>query len=210
MYSSPGSNSGKSTVNNPQLLPPRKRHNFVTPEDDISVQSTPHTSHQSSPTPKDDNKDIITGQSSSTPEENVESDSASKTIFAWQKLYEINILKGVLEHYKENGVYPFDNSSEMRKFYLSWIEKHGVHVDEDAFYDKLVDLPDRFFLNRQIVSFTSLANHIMEDWMDPLEVEIYQLSYKIWGPTRDDVNQDEGDEGKDLSSKVNQGGSSSF
>ncbi|KAK1420198.1 hypothetical protein QVD17_21597 [Tagetes erecta] len=164
------------------LLPPRKQYSrsFTFLQEDINTD------------------DIVTDKSIAEPitptkleqfavPKEVKDGSASRTIIAWKKLHEINLLKSIIEYHNQNRVYPFDDLTHMQKFYKSWIETNGVYIDEEVFSNKMVDLPERFYKN-QVKLGTFGAN--LKAWMPPVEVAIYELSDMIWGNKDDDFEDD--------------------
>lgn len=158
------------------LIPPRKRLTSFTLE--LDYHTTDKTEKTTEPTVRKKDQFAI-------PKE-VKDGSASRTITAWKKLHEINLLKSILEYHNKNGVYPFDDSTHMEKFYESWIENEA-YIDDDVFNNKMVELPERFYKN-QVKLGTFGAN--MKAWMPPVEIEIYELSDMIWGNKDDDFDDD--------------------
>ena len=156
--------------------------------------------------PKADNKNTITASTSSTtespslnvplelpqppiPQENNDENTASRTINIWSKEHEINVLRCILEYYSVNGKYPFVDNENMQKFYQEWIEWRGVYVDEDVFFNKMVELPEGFHGHRQMVS--SGQNVVAS--MESNDLQIYQLSNLIWGQEDEDDDDEDDD-----------------
>ncbi|XP_022033398.1 uncharacterized protein LOC110935185 [Helianthus annuus] len=159
--------ASSSPRNNNNQLPPRKRY-----KDDNDDDITPPPKRQQFAVPKD----VVEG-------------SASRTITTWRKLHEINLLKGILEYYKQNGTYPFDDMTHMQRFYKDWIENRE-YVDEDVFTSKMVELPERFFKDQDK---TLVLGKNVKAWMPRVDVRIYELSHMIWGGEDDDGG--DGDDG---------------
>ncbi|GKA07714.1 hypothetical protein Tco_0686938 [Tanacetum coccineum] len=87
-----------------------------------------------------------------------------------------------------NGKYPFVDNENMQKFYQEWIEWRGVYVDEDVFFNKMVELPERFHLHKQMV----ISGQNVVASMESNDAQIYQLSCLIWGSEdEDDDDQDD-------------------
>ncbi|PWA72519.1 ulp1 protease family, C-terminal catalytic domain-containing protein [Artemisia annua] len=118
--------------------------------------------------PKDDNKNTVTASTSSAtqsssldvplqlpqppiPQENNNENTASRTITIWSKEHEITVLTCILEYFVANRKYPFVDNENMQQFYQEWIEWRGVYVDEDVFFNKMVELPERYHLQKQMV-----------------------------------------------------------
>ncbi|GJU84365.1 ulp1 protease family, C-terminal catalytic domain-containing protein [Tanacetum coccineum] len=122
------------------------------------------------------------------PQEKNEENTASRTITVWSKEHEINVLRCILEYYSVNGKYPFVDNENMQKFYQEWIEWRGVYVDEDVFFNKMVELPERFHLHKQMV----ISGQNVVASMESNDAQIYQLSCLIWGSEdEDDDDQDD-------------------
>ncbi|GJT68107.1 ulp1 protease family, C-terminal catalytic domain-containing protein [Tanacetum coccineum] len=158
--------------------------------------------------PKADNKNTapsaVSGESSSSPkddtplelpqppipQENNQENTASRTITVWSKEHEINVLRCILEYYKVDGVYPFVDNENMQKFYQEWIEWRGVYVDEDVFFNKMVELSERFHLHKQMV----ISGQNVVASMESNDLQIYQLSCLIWGKEDEDGDDDSDDD----------------
>ncbi|GJU25979.1 ulp1 protease family, C-terminal catalytic domain-containing protein [Tanacetum coccineum] len=110
---------------------------------------------------------------------------------AWSKEEEIFLLEGILEYYRKNKKYPFDDDSNMHLFYYEWSPSYGYYLDKEVLTDKMIELPERFFnIQDAIVSGQNVFAS-----MDRLDMQIHQLSYKIWG------QEDNGDDQYMMSKK---------
>ncbi|PWA52236.1 hypothetical protein CTI12_AA456700 [Artemisia annua] len=133
--------------------------------------------------PKDHNKN--------TPTSTVYGDYTRYKIKPWSKEEEIILLNGILGYYRKNKKYPFDDDTNMLLFYHEWMLLSGAYIDQEVLTNKMLELPERFFnIQDAIVS----GQNVLAS-MDRLDMQIYQLSYKIWG------QEDDGDEQSTMSKK---------
>ena len=158
--------------------------------------------------PKDDKKNTISTASTSSatqsssldvplqlpqppiPQENNNENTASRTITTWSKEHEITVLTCILEYFVANRKYPFVDNENMQQFYQEWIEWRGVYVDEDVFFNKMVELPERYHLHKQMV----ISGQNVVASMESKDVQIYQLSHLIWGQEDEDDDDDQEDD----------------
>nr|GFC32556.1 dentin sialophosphoprotein-like [Tanacetum cinerariifolium] len=73
----------------------------------------------------------------------------------------------------------------MLLFYYEWMRSSGDYLDQQVLANKMIELPERFFnIQEAIVSGQNVVAS-----MDTLDLQIYQLSYKIWGQEDDGDDQ---------------------
>ncbi|CAH1429062.1 unnamed protein product [Lactuca virosa] len=114
---------------------------------------------------------------------------------------EVNLLKDILDFYHKTQTYPDADLDNLIKFYLQWIQgRVEAYADEFEVGKKIDELNFRFF--KKIGK--KLNGEDVEGAMDPIDIEIFQLSNLIWG-----LEDDHG--GMEASStKANEVGSSAL
>ncbi|GJW65374.1 hypothetical protein Tco_0117258 [Tanacetum coccineum] len=76
---------------------------------------------------KDDKPPKIHQPSTSQENNNDHNDTASRrTITAWRKMHEIDILKAIIEYHNVTGTYPFVDQGHMQKFMKIRLNGHGA------------------------------------------------------------------------------------
>ncbi|GKE06933.1 ulp1 protease family, C-terminal catalytic domain-containing protein [Tanacetum coccineum] len=120
-----------------------------------------------------------------TPTSTVSFGFTTGMIKTWSKEEEILLLKEILECYRKNKKYPFEDNTQMLLFYYEWMCLSGDYLDQEVLTNKMIESPERFFNIQEAI----VSGQIVVASMDRLDMEIYQLSYKIWGQEDDDNDQ---------------------
>ncbi|GJR62327.1 dentin sialophosphoprotein-like protein [Tanacetum coccineum] len=175
------SNSVSVSGSNSRSLPSRLTKK-LTPSMETSLPATETCGYGTSCSKKVDyNLDLTSLSPSSNSyqyEKSLEElkDTATSPLSPWKK-QEIHILNDIIVFYKKYGTYPFEDTKNMGKFYDEWTGRLGFCKNEDVLSNKMVDLHERFLMNITNASF----GDDIQSWMDPIEVKIFRLSYRIWG-----------------------------
>ncbi|GJT37961.1 probable transcription factor [Tanacetum coccineum] len=175
------SNSVSVSGSNSRCLPSGLTKKLTT-STEISLPETPTCCYSTSCSKKVDYNLDLTSLSTSSKSYQYETsleelkDTATSPLSPWKK-QEIHILNDIIVFYEKYGTYPFDDTKNMGKLYDEWTRRRGFCKNEDVLSNKVVDLHERFLMNITNASFRD----DIESWMDPIEVKIFRLSYRIWG-----------------------------
>lgn len=185
-HSHPGSASGGTTGNNPPELPLHGRGSSTSKRKMI-------TSDNNEPHEEEEEEDVdFTGLStptkrhqteSSAGKENEDEDTTTISPCPWRR-EEINLLKDILDFYHKTGRFPYSDMDDQQDFFKNWVQERRFYRDDIDLNRKMDRLNTRFLMNMEKKS----NGEDIEAKMDPTEIEIFQLSNRVWGRENDDVD----------------------
>ncbi|KAI3734193.1 hypothetical protein L6452_13657 [Arctium lappa] len=89
-----------------------------------------------------------------------------------KKREDIQVLKDMIEYYEHNDVYPLSGVCDLKDFY------EGLFGERIHIYPSPKHLDDR--IHELETKFLITDAHVVGDMMDALDIQIFNLSKKIW------------------------------
>ncbi|KAI3735126.1 hypothetical protein L6452_14614 [Arctium lappa] len=185
----PGSSYPSSVGNNP-LPPPQPPSPPQGATTSSSKRKKPSTDHEELQQDDADstNTPMKCHPTNSSTARDHEDAAAMNTGGSPRKEEIINLLNDILDFYNKKGRYP-DDSEDVDEFYKKWIERRTrVYRNEGDLKRKIKELHVKFVKNLE----RTYGGEDIKSFMDPVDVKIYQLSYRVWGK-EDDIAFDHND-----------------
>ncbi|KAI3697684.1 hypothetical protein L6452_30780 [Arctium lappa] len=178
----PGSNYPPSVGNNPQPPSPSSPQGGGGATTSSSKRKKPSTDHEKLQDDADStNTPMKCHQNNSSTAGDYEDAAAMNTGGSPRKEEIINLLNDILDFYHRKGRYPYD-FEDVDEFYKKWIERRTrVYRNQGDLKRKINELHVQFVKNLE----RTYDGEDIKSFMDPIDVKIYQLSYRVWGKEDD-------------------------